>query len=220
MQFVPVAGEIEPVHQVLDIEGGKAQGHRFQSGVYGIDASGCAWKLTWKSYAVQRDRAGALSIAYNAARTEPNDNSRESPVVGNHRVDNGRCGTPENIPLCAVNLRSGGTILKKLMSFAYSAAIAAGLVGWGSQASFADHWHRHHYNHHYHGGGDVGAAIAGGLIGGAIIGAMTAPRPAPVYEYGDAHVQWCYNRYRSYRAYDNTFQPLRGPRQRCYSPYD
>jgi hypothetical protein len=27
MQFVPVAGEIEPVHQVFDIEGGEAQGH-------------------------------------------------------------------------------------------------------------------------------------------------------------------------------------------------
>jgi hypothetical protein len=27
MQFVAVAGEIEPVHQIFDIEGGKAQGH-------------------------------------------------------------------------------------------------------------------------------------------------------------------------------------------------
>jgi len=107
------------------------------------------------------------------------------------------------------------------MSLAYSAVIAAAMIAWGSQASYADHWHHWDHHHHYHGGGgDVGAAIAGGLIGGAIIGAMTAPRPAPVYEYGDAHVQWCYNRYRSYRAYDNTFQPLRGPRQECYSPYD
>ena len=36
---------------------------------------------------------------------------------------------------------------------------------------------------------------------------------------GSAHVQWCYNRYRSYRAWDNTFQPYHGPRQLCYSPY-
>ena len=55
---------------------------------------------------------------------------------------------------------------------------------------------------------------------------------APVYRYrprviqrrvyrsgGSAHVQWCYNRYRSYRAWDNTFQPYNGPRQLCYSPY-
>jgi hypothetical protein len=36
---------------------------------------------------------------------------------------------------------------------------------------------------------------------------------------GGAHVEWCYNRYRSYRAWDNTFQPYNGPRQLCYSPY-
>ena len=34
-----------------------------------------------------------------------------------------------------------------------------------------------------------------------------------------AHVNWCYNRYRSYRAWDNTFQPYHGPRQQCWSPY-
>ena len=118
-----------------------------------------------------------------------------------------------------VDLQKGGINLKKILSLAYSAVLAAGLVGLGSQASYADHWPYHHH-HHYHGGGDVGAAIAGGIIGGAIIGAMTAPRPAPAYRDGDAHVRWCYDRYRSYRAYDNTFQPLRGPRQHCYSPYD
>ncbi len=36
---------------------------------------------------------------------------------------------------------------------------------------------------------------------------------------GGAHVRWCYNRYRSYRAYDNTFQPYNGPRRQCWSPY-
>jgi hypothetical protein len=57
---------------------------------------------------------------------------------------------------------------------------------------------------------------------GAIIGGAIANQPAPVYRaprYGNAHVQWCYNRYRSYRASDNTFQPYNGPRQQCYSPY-
>jgi BA14K-like protein len=49
-----------------------------------------------------------------------------------------------------------------------------------------------------------------------------APRYAPRRVYrggGSAHVQWCYDRYRSYRAYDNTFQPYSGPRQQCWSPY-
>ena len=81
-------------------------------------------------------------------------------------------------------------------------------------------WHHHHGWHG--GGGNVGGAIVGGLIAGAVIGAMTAPAydagPRPVY--GSAHVRWCYNRYRSYRAADNSFQPLSGPRQPCYSPYD
>lgn len=60
------------------------------------------------------------------------------------------------------------------------------------------------------------AFIAGAIIGGAI-----APQPAPVYrsQSGSAHVRWCYNRYRSYRAYDDTYQPYDGPRRQCYSPY-
>ena len=33
------------------------------------------------------------------------------------------------------------------------------------------------------------------------------------------HVQWCVQRYRSYRPADNTFQPYDGPRRQCVSPY-
>lgn len=33
------------------------------------------------------------------------------------------------------------------------------------------------------------------------------------------HVRWCFNRYRSYRAADNSFQPYDGPRRQCISPY-
>ncbi|MEI2297180.1 BA14K family protein [Ensifer sp. MJa1] len=39
------------------------------------------------------------------------------------------------------------------------------------------------------------------------------------YYGGSTHTSWCYARYRSYRAYDNTFQPYHGPRQVCVSPY-
>ena len=63
----------------------------------------------------------------------------------------------------------------------------------------------------------AGAFIAGAIIGNAINNSQ------PVYrerrDYGSAHVNWCYNRYRSYREWDNTFQPYNGPRQQCYSPY-
>lgn len=34
-----------------------------------------------------------------------------------------------------------------------------------------------------------------------------------------SHRNWCANRYRSYRAYDNSYQPNYGPRRLCRSPY-
>ena len=86
---------------------------------------------------------------------------------------------------------------------------------------------RYYGNRHYrrHRGSNAGAII-GGLAAGAIIGGAIAQSQAPRYynaprRYtgGNAHTSWCYNRYRSYRAYDNTFQPYNGPRQACYSPY-
>ncbi len=55
------------------------------------------------------------------------------------------------------------------------------------------------------------------MIGGAIVAQPRYVDPAP--GMGSSHVAWCANRYRSYRAYDNTFQPYNGPRQQCYSPY-
>ncbi len=70
--------------------------------------------------------------------------------------------------------------------------------------------------HRYHNGFwfPAGAFIAGAIIGGAINNGNNYNRG------GSRHVQWCYDRYRSYRASDNTFQPYNGPRQLCYSPYN
>lgn len=34
-----------------------------------------------------------------------------------------------------------------------------------------------------------------------------------------AHVGWCHDRWLSYRASDNSYQPLYGPRRQCRSPY-
>ena len=42
---------------------------------------------------------------------------------------------------------------------------------------------------------------------------------APYLVVASGHVEWCYARYRSYRAYDNSFQPYHGPRRQCWSPY-
>ncbi|SIT60024.1 hypothetical protein BQ8794_90189 [Mesorhizobium prunaredense] len=54
--------------------------------------------------------------------------------------------------------------------------------------------------------------------GALITGAIVNNQYRRVYR-GDAHMEWCYSRYRSYRAYDNTYQPYYGPRRQCFSPY-
>jgi len=59
---------------------------------------------------------------------------------------------------------------------------------------------------------------AGALIGGAI---ASQPRYYAAASNGvnPRHYEWCAARYRSYRGFDNTFQPNYGPRQQCLSPY-
>ncbi|MDQ6433571.1 BA14K family protein [Mesorhizobium sp. LHD-90] len=50
-------------------------------------------------------------------------------------------------------------------------------------------------------------------------GYYAAPRYYRAPVRANSHTQWCYARYRSYRAYDNTFQPYYGPRRECISPF-
>lgn len=45
------------------------------------------------------------------------------------------------------------------------------------------------------------------------------PEPALDPRLVAAHVGWCSNRYRSYRPSDNSYNPYRGPRRDCISPY-
>ncbi|MFB2550854.1 BA14K family protein [Ensifer soli] len=59
---------------------------------------------------------------------------------------------------------------------------------------------------------------------GAIIGGALADRPRvyvdpPVRRVGNSHVEWCMNRYRTYRASDNSYVPRAGYRAQCVSPY-
>jgi hypothetical protein len=60
---------------------------------------------------------------------------------------------------------------------------------------------------------DNTGAIIGGLAAGAIIGGVISSQQRA--NSGDSHVDYCYSRYRSYRASDNTYQPNYGPRRQC-----
>ena len=65
-------------------------------------------------------------------------------------------------------------------------------------------------DYRYHNGWwfPAGAFITGAIIGGAIVN-----------DSGNAHIRWCHSRYRSYRSWDNRWQPYSGPRRQCISPY-
>lgn len=54
------------------------------------------------------------------------------------------------------------------------------------------------------------------FIAGAVIGdVLAAPHRRVVRRHIGGHAAACYNRYRSYRASDNTYQPYSGPRRQC-----
>lgn len=102
--------------------------------------------------------------------------------------------------------------------------------GWGHFNHF-DHFHDHHHFHNGCGWDCDFFFPAAGFVAGAVVGSAFGDGyydgyyPYGYYypyyrtaSYGDAHAQWCYHRYRSYRASDNTFQPYNGPRQQCISP--
>lgn len=81
-------------------------------------------------------------------------------------------------------------------------------------------WYRGHRGYRYHRPGyrlhnGFWYPAAAFIAGAAISSAINQPRVS-----GNAHVRWCYDRYRSYRASDNTYQPYNGGRRQCYSPYN
>lgn len=84
------------------------------------------------------------------------------------------------------------------------------------------YWNGHRgyreYRRGYRRHGDNWFPLAAFATGALITGAIINNENNRVYE-GNSHVQWCYDRYKSYRSSDNTFQPYGGPRQECRSPY-
>lgn len=97
--------------------------------------------------------------------------------------------------------------------------------GWHGSGGYRYGWYNGHrgyrgyrdgYRRHNDGWWYPLAAFgAGAIIGGAI----AAPPRRVEAGVNPRHTNWCYDRYRSYRAWDNSFQPYGGPRQQCYSPY-
>ncbi|WP_081858676.1 BA14K family protein [Pseudorhizobium pelagicum] len=53
----------------------------------------------------------------------------------------------------------------------------------------------------------------------AIIGGAIANQPGRPQASSSRHIQWCSDRYRTYRASDNTYVPRVGVRAYCSSPY-
>jgi hypothetical protein len=77
--------------------------------------------------------------------------------------------------------------------------------------------HRHGYRRHSDGWWYPLAAFgAGAVIGGAIANSNHPPVRDGI---SPSHYDWCASRYRTYRAYDNTYVPYAGARALCRSPY-
>lgn len=102
-----------------------------------------------------------------------------------------------------------------------------GRGNWGGRGHYRRNWRRNNW-HGGHGGwgwGGSGIALGFGIplaygLYGGYGGYYDEPTYRPRRAYGGStHVEWCYNRYRSYREWDNTYQPYHGPRRLCYSPY-
>lgn len=73
-------------------------------------------------------------------------------------------------------------------------------------------------------GPDLGSAIVGAIVGGVIVNQLHSgqQQSAPAHSGGylsHSHIDWCHNRWRSYRVTDNSYQPYNGPRRVCVSPY-
>jgi hypothetical protein len=71
-------------------------------------------------------------------------------------------------------------------------------------------------------GPDLGSAVVGAIIGGIIVNQLNQRPAQPSHGargLSQSHVDWCFNRWRSYRLSDNSYQPYNGPRRVCVSPF-
>lgn len=106
---------------------------------------------------------------------------------------------------------------------------------WNGNRRWSNNWedgrrykNRRHYRRHYDRGPNIVLGLGLGGLGWGLSSGYYDPYysyapPRRVYRQANglsqAHVAWCYDRWLSYRAWDNTYQPNRGPRKQCWSPY-
>jgi Rieske Fe-S protein len=87
--------------------------------------------------------------------------------------------------------------------------------GYRGYGGYRDGYRRYNDGYWY----PLAAFGAGAIIGGAIASEPRYVEQEPSNGINPRHYEWCANRYRSYRGFDNTFQPNNGPRQQCLSPF-
>jgi hypothetical protein len=119
--------------------------------------------------------------------------------------------------------------LKSLCICAMSAVLVMGIsptVAYAHHHDYGDRKIAYQDTQHYDGSyikvGSKGRRNTAIAVGAIVLGTMLynqSQKQNQQRHYANSHVDWCYNRYRSYRAYDNTFQPYNGPRRQCISPY-
>ncbi len=94
---------------------------------------------------------------------------------------------------------------------------------WSRGSRHNQRWSHRRHNRHNHDNWWWGPAAGFGL--GLALGAAPRVYAYPSYRtvprvgVNAAHIAWCEDRYRSYRAWDNSFKPYHGPRRQCNSPY-
>jgi GH18 family chitinase len=128
-------------------------------------------------------------------------------------------------------MESSMSRLKSLYVGAVSALLVFGITSTAANADhlkFGDRQVAYQYGQYHDGSyikvGRKGRRNTAIALGAIVLGTMLYNQNQRQNNYqrnynNNAHVNWCYNRYRSYRAYDNTFQPYHGPRRQCISPY-
>lgn len=69
-------------------------------------------------------------------------------------------------------------------------------------------------------GPDLPSALLGAIVGGIIVNQyQSGSRAQAPVGLSQRHIDWCRDRWRSYRVSDNSYQPYQGPRRVCVSPY-